>query len=325
MLLVSVIIPNYNRQKPILRALNSLRQQTLSASQYEVIVVDDGSTTDTSEVGRQRYPFQFHFLRKQNEGATIARNYGVRHSQGRVLVFIDDDVTISEGALAALAAACLENEKVVAMGTLASRSNEESSLFTQDALAIANEGVRGDGRSPDQYRHFSHCNTQLLAVRRDHFFELGMLQDPTGGWPNWDDVDFGYRSHLAGFRLLQVGTAVGEHWDYSLADLGAACRRWQKAGQSAARLFQVHPGLQSHIPMFADKTPIDRVNDSPRLIIRKIVRALTSASVALWLLEKTVGLLEKIASSPKLLRPLYRWIQGGYMFRGYREGLNESV
>lgn len=319
---VSVIIPNYNRQKPVLRALMSLRRQTLPADQYEVIVVDDGSTIDTSEIGRQQFPFSFQFLRKQNEGATIARNYGVEHSQGEVLVFIDDDITISPGTLAALADACRQNEKVVAMGTLVSRSDGAPSLFTQDALALANEGIVGDGSAPDEFRHFSHCNTQLLAVRRDHFFDLGMLQDPTGGWPNWDDVDFGYRSHLAGFRLLQVGTAVGEHWDFAIRELTAACRRWQKAGHSAARLFQVHPGLQPHIPMFADKTPLDR-RDSPRLMIRKGVRLLASTAVALRGMEKLTNWLEKRRPSSRMLRPLYRWIQGGYMYRGYREGLND--
>ncbi len=324
-MLVSVIIPNYNRQEAVLRGLNSLCHQTLPAAEFEVIVVDDGSTTDTQAISSRQFPFEFQFLRKKNEGATIARNFGAQHSQGDVLVFIDDDVTVSPQALAALAEVCLGGERIVAMGRLISRSNGEPGLFTQDALAVANKAVAGNGRFPNQYLHFSHCNTQLLAVKRSDFFDLGMLQDPTGGWPNWDDVDFGYRSHLAGFHLLEVEQAVGEHWDYSLADLGAACRRWQRAGQSAVRLFQVHPGLQSHIPMFHDKTPIDWKQDSPRQIIRKSIRALAATSIMLWGMEQTTSLIERTIPSPKLLRPLYRWIQGSYMFRGFREGLNESA
>lgn len=322
---VSVVTPTYNRPESVLRLLESLCQQTLPDDQYEVIVVDDGSTYDPHEIVSQLFPFGFQFLRKKNEGATIARNFGVQRAQGEVLVFIDDDVTISPGALAALAEACLGEEQIVAMGRLVSRSNGEPGLFTQDALAIANKGVAENGRITNQYRHFSHCNTQLLAVKRDDFFDLGMLQDPTGGWPNWDDVDFGYRSHLAGFRLLEVGQAVGEHWDYSLADLGAACQRWQRAGKSAARLFQVHPGLQPHIPMFYHKTPIDWRQDSPRQIARKCVHSLAAASVVLWGMEQATRVIERTIRARKLLRPLYRWIQGSYMYRGYREGLNESA
>lgn len=322
-MLVSVIIPTYKRKESVLRALESVCQQTLSPDRFEVIVVDDGSTYDAQEIVDKTFPFQFQFLRKQNEGATIARNYGVRRSQGDVLVFMDDDVTMSPQTLAVLADACLREEKIVAMGTLVSRSPEEPGLFTQDALAIANEGVLVNGRATDQFVHFSHCNTQLLAVKRDAFFSLGMLQDPTGGWPNWDDVDFGYRAHLAGFRLLQVAQAIGEHWDYSLADLGAACRRWQKAGRSAVRLFQVHPDLQPHIPMFDDKVPIRWRQDSPRLILRKMLRAAASAPPIVWSMEKMTRLLEAKYPSQKLLHMLYRWIQGAYMYRGYYEGLYE--
>ncbi len=318
---VSVIIPNYNRQEPVLRALDSLRQQTLPADQFEVIVVDDGSTTDTSEIGRQQFPFPFQFLYKRNEGATIARNFGVQRSQGEVLVFMDDDVTASPQALEELANACQQESQVIAMGALTSRSVSESGLFTQDALAIANEDIAKSNRT----RHFSHCNTQLLAVKREDFFALDMLQDPTGGWPNWDDVDFGYRAHLAGFRLIEVGTAVGVHWDFSLAELGAACRRWQKAGRSAVRLFQVHPGLQPHIPMFHDKTPINWRQDSIRLIVRKIARCAASAPLVLGMLERMTSYLERAYPSSKALHHLYRWIQGSYMYRGYREGLHDYV
>lgn len=324
-MLVSLIIPTYKRKDSILRALESVCRQTVAADQFEVVVVDDGSTYDAQEVIDRSFPFQFQYLRKQNEGATIARNYGVRRSQGDVLVFMDDDVTMSPQTLAALANACLREDKIVALGTLVSRSPEAPGLFTQDALEIANEGVVVDGRATDQFVHFSHCNTQLLAVKREDFFSLGMLQDPTGGWPNWDDVDFGYRAHLAGFRLLQVAQAVGEHWDYSLADLGAACRRWQKAGQSAVRLFQVHPGLQPHIPMFYDKVPVNWQQDGPRLVARKIIRGLSAIPPVVWGMEKTTRLLEAKfpTRSQKLRHALYRWIQGAYMYRGYYEGLYE--
>jgi len=319
-----VIVPTYNRPESALRTLNSLTRQTLPPDCYEVIVVDDGSTADTSALQSLSFPFRFQLLRKPNAGVTIARNFGAQRAGGAVLVFIDDDVTISPGALAALAAlaaACLDEEKVVGMGQLISRSNGEPGLFTQDALAVANEGVTAhDDNRP---LHFSHCNTQLLAVKRDDFFALGMLQDPTGGWPNWDDVDFGYRAHRAGFRLLEVGAAVGEHWDYSLAELGAACRRWQRAGQSAVRLFRVHPDLQPHIPMFHDKTPINWRQDGLRLIGRKCFRALAATPAALLGMEGAVRIIERTIRSRKLLHPLYRWIQGGYMYRGYREGLHE--
>lgn len=332
-MLISVVIPTYNRTEPVLRLLNSLGEQTLSPERYEVIVVDDGSSYEPGEITSHTFPFTLHYVRQENQGATIARNHGAQQSQGDVLVFIDDDVTVSPHALEALASACLQEEKVIVMGELTARSPEETSLFNQHALEAANAPAYAAGEETavtvstasvtNKFIHFSWCNTQLLAVRRQDFFELGMLQDPTGGWPNWDDVDFGYRAHLAGFRLLLCREATGVHWDYSLASLDVACRRWQRASKSAVRLFAVHPGLRPHIPMFHDKTPIAWSQDSPHLIGRKIARRLLSSWPVLWGMVQLVNIFESVVPSSALLRPFYRWIEGGYMFRGYQEGLRE--
>lgn len=317
---VSVIIPTYNRKASVLRTLNSLRQQTLAPDRYEVIVVDDGSTDDTPAIANHQFPFSLKYLRQKNQGATVARNNGVQQSRGEVLVFIDDDVTVSPQTLLTLAETCMQKPNVIVMGTLVPRSNGQTSIYGQLALASA---AWQHHITDDRYLHFVECNTELLSVKRSDFFNLGMLQDPTHGrgWPNWDDVDFGYRAHLRGYRLLQSATAVGEHWDYSLSDWTTACRRWQRACKSAVWLFQAHPGLQPHLPMLWDKTPIAWSQDPPGLIVRKVARYLASSRPVLGGLEQLVSTLEKYHPSPALLRPLYRWISGGYMFQGYREGL----
>jgi len=321
---ISAIIPTYNRPDSVLRALQSLAKQTLAPDAFEVIVVDDGSTYDPAEITNHDFPFTFQYIRQENQGATVARNRGVQQSRGRVLVFMDDDVTASPTALAALADTCTRHAQTLAMGTLISRSEDESSPYTQDAIAIANQHLSSDaGHADDEYMHFTQCNTQLLAVKREDFLALDMLQDPTGGWPNWDDVDFGYRAHLAGFQLMRSGRAVGIHWDYSLSSLESACRRWQRASKSAVRLFQVHPQLQPHIPMFRDKTPIDWGGDPPRLIVRKLARRGISAPPIIRGMERIVRVAERVCPAPRLLRPLYRWISGAYMLYGYREGIRE--
>jgi hypothetical protein len=170
---------------------------------------------------------------------------------------------------------------------------------------------------------FIRCKTGLLAIRREDFFTLGQFQDPTGGWPNWDDVEFGYRAHQAGFQFWQSARAMGEHRDHSLVDLAASCLRWQHASQSAVRLFQKFPDIQPHIPMLNDKTPIGWRRDSPGLIARKLIRRAASSRFVLGGLEWLGRVLERRYPSPALLRPLYRWIVGGYMFWGFHRGLEE--
>jgi hypothetical protein len=64
------------------------------------------------------------------------------------------------------------------------------------------------------------------------------------------------------------------------------------------------------------------VNDPLWLIARKLARHVASSRPALWGLERVARVLEQRYPSPTLLRPLYRWLIGGYIFRGYREGLS---
>ena len=316
---VSVIIPTYNRKASVLRLLDSLRRQSMPREQFEVIVVDDGSPDDTPQIAERPFPFPFTYLRQANQGATVARNHGVEKSRGDVLVFIDDDVTVSPTTLATLVEQCQQRSKAIVMGTLIQRNDGADSIYADILLAEADHTAVSTDRQLD----FPFCNTELLAVRRDDFFRLGKLQDPTAGrgWPNWDDVDFGYRAHLAGFELWQAAGAVGEHWDYSMGDWQTACRRWQRACKSAVLLFRVHPGIRPYLPMLRDKTPIEWGQDSSGLIVRKLLRAVTAATPFVWVLEQLIGLLESWRPSPRLLKPLYRWVAGNYMYRGYREGL----
>lgn len=75
--------------------------------------------------------------------------------------------------------------------------------------------------------------------------------------------------------------------------------------------------------MFYDKTPIIWGQDSLRLIARKLARSMTSSRLALWSMEQIVTVLEKHFLASKILPALHRYIIGGYIFRGYREGLSK--
>jgi len=86
-MLVSVIIPTYNRAKTIERAVNSVLNQTWN--QIELIVVDDGSTDQTVEV-LKRYGNKIRLIRQQNGGPGAARNTGIKAATGDVISFLDE-------------------------------------------------------------------------------------------------------------------------------------------------------------------------------------------------------------------------------------------
>jgi glycosyltransferase involved in cell wall biosynthesis len=86
--LVSVILPVYNRESSISRAIESVLTQTYRS--IELIVIDDGSTDDTMQV-LERFGSRIMVLRQAHAGAYVARNFGMRHARGEFVAFIDSD------------------------------------------------------------------------------------------------------------------------------------------------------------------------------------------------------------------------------------------
>lgn len=85
---VSVVIPVYNREKFLKRAIDSVLAQTFD--DFEIIVVDDGSTDGTPEL-LQCYKDQIITIRQENAGAAAARNAGIAAARGEFLAFLDSD------------------------------------------------------------------------------------------------------------------------------------------------------------------------------------------------------------------------------------------
>jgi glycosyltransferase involved in cell wall biosynthesis len=91
---VSIIIPTYNRKVTLQRTIESLFNQTFPKNNYEVIVVDDGSTDGTESLVRdmvERAPVSLSYLKQKNQGPPAARNFGIDKATGEIIGFTDDD------------------------------------------------------------------------------------------------------------------------------------------------------------------------------------------------------------------------------------------
>jgi GT2 family glycosyltransferase len=86
--LVSVIIPVYNSAKYIHKAIDSVLEQTYS--NYEIIVVDDGSTDETRQK-LQPYRDKIRYVFQENQGSAVARNLGINLAKGDLVAFLDSD------------------------------------------------------------------------------------------------------------------------------------------------------------------------------------------------------------------------------------------
>ena len=85
---VSVVIPTYNYGHLLEQSLESVFAQTYK--DYEVILVDDGSTDDTPGIAA-RYEGRIRYFRKENGGPSSARNEGIRQARGPLIAFLDSD------------------------------------------------------------------------------------------------------------------------------------------------------------------------------------------------------------------------------------------
>jgi len=85
---VSVVIPAYNAAWCVAKAIESVLVQ--EGADFEIIVVDDGSTDDTAAV-LARYGDAIRVVRQRNQGLSAARNAGIRAAQGEFVAFLDAD------------------------------------------------------------------------------------------------------------------------------------------------------------------------------------------------------------------------------------------
>jgi glycosyltransferase involved in cell wall biosynthesis len=228
--LFSVIIPVHNRAHLIARAVNSVLAQ--SFADFEVIVVDDGSTDDPRSVVETIADPRIRFLRKENGGGGSARNAGLDAARGRYVAFLDSDDEFLPNNLATL--------KRLLDGTT-------------NTVAYARMIVdRGNGRSmikpPRPLRPGEHMATYLMADR-------GFVPTITVGLETAlarrvryheqlrtaEDTDFAIRLFLGGARFVMADepTAI---W-HDLKDPNR-----QSAGRRGARLLPWLEKLRGQIP-----------------------------------------------------------------------------
>ena len=105
--MISVVIPLYNKETSIAQSLNSVLSQ--SYNDFEVVLVDDGSTDGSVAIVESINDSRIHLIRQENGGPSKARNTGVKYAKGEWILFLDADDELLPGALEMFADTIMAN------------------------------------------------------------------------------------------------------------------------------------------------------------------------------------------------------------------------
>lgn len=211
--LVSIIIPHLNGRHHLDDCFNSLRQQTWP--DFEVLLVDNGSTDGTQDYVRQQFPEVKIIELERNYGFTGACNAGWQAASGEFIILLNNDTEVNPNWLAEIVSAFQRRPDV---GIVASKMllfdrrdhfHTAGDFYRLDGIP-GNRGVwqQDVGQYDVEEEVFGACGGSS-AYRRQLLDEIGFLDDDF--FFSCEDVDVSWRAHLAEWKVLYVPTAVVYH------------------------------------------------------------------------------------------------------------------
>lgn len=208
---VSIIIVNWNGKALLADCIGSILCQTYT--DYEIILVDNGSTDESAEFVADAFPLVKVVGLMNNSGFTGGNIEGLKYAQGELIVLLNNDALLSEIWLSVMVAAMDSDERV---GTCSSKIilfgthliDSVGNLFT-----TAGSGVkRGELEDADTYASNAETWGACAAAaiyRKLMFDEIGFLDEDF--FLNYEDTDLDFRAMLAGWKSIFVHDAVVYH------------------------------------------------------------------------------------------------------------------
>jgi len=240
----SVIIPTFNRWSRLQETLNALERQTWR--NFEVLVVDDGSTDGTSERfsqwrSQRDDSIDFKSLRQQNLKPGQARNHGLRYATGDIVIFIGDDTIPDPDFVESHMTRHNELGETCAVVGFTDW-HREGMRVTPFLEFINTQGPQfgyGHLRDGDD-APFSCFYTSNVSLPRSILGEEPF--HPAFDFVNWEDIELSYRLSLKGLRIIYNSRARTRH--LHPMDMVSFFKRQEQIGETMRVILGLHPELE---------------------------------------------------------------------------------
>ena len=314
---VSVVVPTRDRQSRLVATVTGLAEQRdFDPGDYEVIVVDDGSSPPaTTPVSADT---SIDLIRLEGEGRSAARNRGARAGSGELIVFVDDDMQVATGFLAAHWQAHLDWPGSLQVGAVRLPESALRTPFGRFRQRLEDEGVPEEGGRTTEG---NFATAQNMAIEKTLFERLGGF-DPDLSVA--EDQDLALRHSDLGGGIVFVPAAQAVHDDHDALDIETYCERAERYMAELVRFGARHPGLPDTIDRARVNGPARWGREPAALSTKKALKRAVLWRPSRGVILQIVSRLEQRDSEGPLLERLYRLLLGAHLQRGYRRGLRAA-
>jgi len=211
--LISVVILNWNGREVVERCLQSLEGQTYQP--LEIIVVDNASTDDSVKLVREKFLNVKLILNERNLGFGGGNNVGIRASQGKYIMMLNNDTRLDPKCIEELKGSLEKEERY---GACASKIllEYEDNLIDAAGIVVCPDGLsigRGRLEKGDQYDEETEvffASDCACLYRREMLEEIGLYDEDFFAYA--DETDMGWRAQLARWKCIYNPKAVVYHF-----------------------------------------------------------------------------------------------------------------
>ena len=213
---ISVVIPTYNRLKILIKTLEAYNSQTIPFKNFQIIIVDDGSTDGTYEyLKNKKYNFELKIYRQKNNGPNSAREKGIKEADYPIILITGDDMIPEKNFLKEhlKTHSLYPQNNIAVLGFIDWHPEVKLDSFKkyitgEGAEQFGYEYLNSNKIKEVDYRFFYTSN---ISLKKEFINSLDYIFDKDFTYPAYDDIELGIRLQEKGMKIIYNKNATVYH------------------------------------------------------------------------------------------------------------------